>query len=62
MAGNVLEWCSAEKASYRVIRGGGWHNNAKGCRAAFQARNGPWGRYTNLGFGVVLVPLSNSES
>ena len=66
MSGNVWEWCwdwkgsysadeqvnprGAEKGDYRVYRGGGWYNSARGCRASDRGYSGPGYRYGNLGF------------
>jgi formylglycine-generating enzyme required for sulfatase activity len=66
MLGNVYEWCAdvwvndyTEKArasvtesasAHRVIRGGSWHNVARGVRAAYRDRVEPSARGSALGF------------
>jgi formylglycine-generating enzyme required for sulfatase activity len=39
-----------------VIRGGGWSNRGRYCRAAFRVRDAPSFRYDYLGFRVAAVP------
>ena len=72
MSGNVLEWCgdwygsyssSAQtnptgpsSGSYRVLRGGRWDSNARGCRVSFRIISNPSYRGNDSGFRVVLVP------
>jgi formylglycine-generating enzyme required for sulfatase activity len=41
----------------RVYRGGSWINNAASCRSAFRNSAGPAGRYSVVGFRVVLAPV-----
>ncbi len=69
MAGNVWEWCwdryesypadsqtdprGAASAAYRVLRGGGWTNSARFCRAALRNSGDPVASYYSLGFRVV---------
>ena len=72
MHGNVREWCQdwygtypggsvsdpqgAPTGSARVIRGGGWGDNADYCRSARRNGRNPTDRYQLIGFRVVLVP------
>jgi formylglycine-generating enzyme required for sulfatase activity len=52
MHGNVWEWCEDAfgKGSDRVIRGGGWHDNGVGCRAASRVAEWPGRHYYAIGF------------
>ncbi len=43
------------QASYRVVRGGGWHNNGRDCRSAGRFSLEPGNRSNNLGFRVAAV-------
>lgn len=72
MHGNVLEWCNdwydyanspasdpqgPSRDSYRVIRGGGWNNDARYCRSADRSFSLPDLRFNgSYGFRVALVP------
>ncbi|MCC6975533.1 MAG: SUMF1/EgtB/PvdO family nonheme iron enzyme [Anaerolineae bacterium] len=72
MAGNVWEWCLSRGAfpyqypeditpegnSPRGLRGGSWDFDVYGARAAFRSSHGPSGRYHDLGFRVVVAPVS----
>ena len=68
MSGNVSEWCQDRYGSYssaaqtnptassgtgRVIRGGSWFNNAKGCRSSIRGSYGPGSCY-DLGLRLAL--------
>ena len=62
MYGNVWEWCdddekSADGASPRVYRGGGWNPESGACRAAVRAAFGPADRSNNLGLRLARVPV-----
>ena len=45
----------AAEASRRVLRGGGWLNNARDCRPAYRGRDTPEYRGYDLGFRVAAV-------
>ncbi|MBG8555039.1 formylglycine-generating enzyme family protein [Hymenobacter guriensis] len=58
MLGNVWEWCSdiydaTVYGSYRLIRGGGWADEARGCLATNRRRSHPTAfKIDDLGFRV----------
>jgi formylglycine-generating enzyme required for sulfatase activity len=70
MHGNVWEWCAdwyasypggsvldptgAPSGTYRVDRGGGWFDVARGCRSAGRDWNEPGNRGNGLGFRLAL--------
>jgi len=62
MVGNVNEWCfdwyPGHEGTDRVIRGGGWVNNAKVSRFALRGRSIPSPRDTAYGFRTVLLPTA----
>ena len=70
MSGNVWEWCQNWKGSYssgaqtnptgpsngsnRVLRGGGWNDNASNCRVSNRYDNTPTFTYSYLGLRLAL--------
>ncbi|UGQ11151.1 SUMF1/EgtB/PvdO family nonheme iron enzyme [Yinghuangia sp. ASG 101] len=77
MLGNVWEWTSdwfedytalAESdpagpayGRYRVIRGGGWANDAECCRSAYRSAADPGLRYRGLGLRIVSTTRSGAD-
>jgi len=47
---------TASSGTARVLRGGSWIFNSRGCRSAVRGRRGPGDRGDNIGFRLVLVP------
>ena len=47
-------WVDRDKDAYRVIRGGSWLNNARGCRVAFRNVDDPTLRDSDVGFRLGL--------
>jgi formylglycine-generating enzyme required for sulfatase activity len=58
MLGNVWEWCSdiydeTVYGSYRIFRGGGWYDDARGCMATNRRRSHPTSfKIDDLGFRI----------
>jgi formylglycine-generating enzyme required for sulfatase activity len=55
MSGNVWEWCEdlySSSGSDRVLRGGGWRSNARGCRVSRRYYDDPSYRYSFRGFRI----------
>ena len=70
MSGNVNEWCQDWYGSYsadaqtnptgpssgssRVVRGGSYYNNARGCRVAFRFKLSVTNRVSYLGLRLAM--------
>jgi formylglycine-generating enzyme required for sulfatase activity len=56
MHGNVRQWCQDLNEHYgfgREVRGGGWDDPGRGCRAGFRAYAMPTDRVNHIGFRLV---------
>ncbi|MDR0415359.1 MAG: SUMF1/EgtB/PvdO family nonheme iron enzyme [Prevotellaceae bacterium] len=65
MTGNVWEWCDDcydNSCSYRVIRGGGWYQDAQYCRIAYKGYSIPDNHADDIGFRLVLSSCGSSSS
>ena len=72
MHGNIWEWCQdcygiypsghvsnptgPSSGSYRVLRGGGWHEDVEGCRSAIRVGRSPASRAGTIGFRLARTP------
>ena len=50
-----------DEGSTRVIRGGGWYDNAASCRVAFRDYGTPGDRYDGIGFRLVVALQFNGQ-
>ncbi len=48
-------WVSGNDNDSRMLRGGSWINFPRGCRSANRFSNAPGGRFSDVGFRVVVV-------
>jgi formylglycine-generating enzyme required for sulfatase activity len=53
---NVWEWTSSPEGSSRVVRGGGWRNQAASCTASYRDWDVPGNSFSSLGFRLLAVP------
>lgn len=51
----------SSQAANRVLRGGGWNNNAENCRSANRNNNSPGYRYAGFGFRLVRLPAHRAR-
>ncbi|MCB9171778.1 MAG: SUMF1/EgtB/PvdO family nonheme iron enzyme [Ardenticatenales bacterium] len=64
MSGNVWEWTGSnyeEGKVYITLRGGSWFHGPRSARAAARDGANPRSRYDNVGFRVILAPLSRAD-
>ncbi|MBR5977471.1 MAG: formylglycine-generating enzyme family protein, partial [Verrucomicrobia bacterium] len=78
MHGSVEEWCQdwakdypagdatdptgPETGTYRIVRGGGWNEDARYCRSASRDISEPDSFWPNTGFRVALAPVPESRN
>ena len=54
--GVVTDPRGPKTGSSRVLRGGGWNDDARNCRSAYRSHGNPGLRYHYVGFRLVFVP------
>jgi len=54
--GKVVNPLGSGESTYRVLRGGGWCDNAEDCRSAYRNSSNPDDRGNDIGFRLVFVP------
>jgi formylglycine-generating enzyme required for sulfatase activity len=47
-----------EKGAFRILRGGSWSHEARGCRSANRCRSPPGDQGMDVGFRVVVLPAA----
>ena len=55
-SGDIADPKGPSSGQKRVRRGGSWVNSSGGCRVSFRIGEGPSGRYSGIGFRLVLLP------
>jgi formylglycine-generating enzyme required for sulfatase activity len=59
MSGNVWQWTNDNLEDLRVLRGGSFVNNPDFTRCASRNWLAPYYRFTNVGFRVLVAPISH---
>jgi len=62
LCGNTWDWCATAWGAHRVIRGGGFMDDAEFCGIASRYRNAPIDPDCTIGFRVKVEPLGTAIS